>query len=149
MATIYYELLTLLPGNLSDEETAQAGGNLRKHLDKHQATVMKHLLWERRRLAYPVRKMKQGVYFVTEFDMEPAKLDALDNDLRLDKFVLRHQIVKAFRKSAKQLEQEARGRTAVAERPKPAQPAEVTAPAMTGEELDEKIEKILTEDMTK
>lgn len=149
MATTYYELLTLLPGNLSDEETVQAGENLRKHLDKHQATVMKHLLWERRRLAYPVKKMKQGVYFVTEFDMEPSKLAALESDLRLDKSVLRHQIIKAFRKSAKQLEQEARSRAAVAERPKPAKLVEETAPAMTGEELDEKIEEILTEDMTK
>lgn len=149
MSSTYYELLTLLPGNLSDEEAVQAGENLRTYLDKHQATVMKHMLWERRRLAYPIKKMRQGVYVVTEFDMEPSRLAAFEKDLRLDKTVLRHQLIKAFRKSAKQLEQETRSRTAIADRAKPAKPSKPAAPAITGEELEEKIEEILTEDMTK
>lgn len=152
MATSYYELLTILPGTLSDEEAIQAGETVRKHLEKYSATIMKHMVWERRKLAYPINKVKQGVYFLTEFDMDPANVPALDRELHLEKAVLRHQLIKAYRKSAKQLEQEARNRSAATQRQQhqtTERAAEPEAAPISSEKLEEKLEEILTEDMTK
>lgn len=146
----FYELTTLLPGTLSDEETESTTAALRKLLEEHGAVIAKHGIWEKRKLAYPVNHVRQGTYVVTEFDMEPAEVAVVERTLQLDKMILRHIIIKAHKKTAKEMEQEARRRTEQYAKPTerhPEQPAE-PAKKITTEELEEKLEEILKDDMT-
>ncbi len=146
----FYELTTLLPGTLTDGETESTIAALRKLLEEHGAVIAKHGIWEKRKLAYPVNHVRQGTYVVTEFDMEPAEVAAIERTLHLDKAVLRHIVVKAHKKTAKEIEQEARRRTEHFARSTERQPEQPTEPVkeITKEELEEKLEKILKDDMT-
>ena len=89
----HYELLYLLPATYAEEELAPIKEKI-KALIKHrggQITAEDSL--GKRKLAYPVKKFRQGYYLLNEFDIEPQALNALNNDLRLTNEVLRHTIV--------------------------------------------------------
>lgn len=146
----FYELTALLPGTLPDEETESTTAALRKLLEEHGAVIAKHGIWEKRKLAYPVNHIRQGTYVVTEFDMEPAEVAAVERTLQLEKAILRHIIVKAHKKTAKEMEQEARRRTEHFAKRAERQPVQPTEPVkeISKEELEEKLEEILKDDMT-
>lgn len=142
-----YELLTLFPGTFDEAAVTKARDAVRTVIAKHGARITKEELWDKRRLAYPIDHEQQGNYCLFLFDAEPATLSALDGDLRIEKGVLRHQVVHPIIKSVKELEQERRraerlSRLADEERKE-------AGPAVTSEELEKKLEKMLTEDVVK
>lgn len=143
-----YELLTLLSGTLSDEELEKANQMLRQLLEQHGARVLKHVVWERRKLTYPILQVRQGVYLLSEFDLEPQRMVELDRLLNLNTTVLRHQILKAHIKTAKELEREAKARERLTVSPEQPKPAE-ERPAISEQELEKKLAEILTDDMVK
>lgn len=146
----HYELLALVAGTLSEEETAAVQQIIRTILEKQSAQVSKQDLWEKRKLAYPVRKARQGTYLLFTFDVEPGVLGAIERALTLEKSVLRHQMVLAHQKTAKELEEESRRRASAREEKRAeANVAKPEQPAITAQELDEKLAEILTDDMVK
>lgn len=141
-----YELLALFPGTYDEAAVTKARDAVRAVIAKHGARITKEELWDKRKLAYPIDHEQQGNYCLFLFDAEPTGLNALDGDLRIEKAVLRHQIVHPIIKSVKELEQERRraerlARLADEERKE-------AAPAVTSEELEQKLEKALSEDVT-
>ena len=50
--------------------------------------------WGRRRLAYEIRKQRDGYYVLMEANAEPAVMDELDRTLTLADPVLRHKVVR-------------------------------------------------------
>ncbi|MBI3956458.1 MAG: 30S ribosomal protein S6 [Candidatus Kerfeldbacteria bacterium] len=153
----HYELLAIVPGTLSDDEVQTAQQTVRTLLEKHSAQITKQEIWEKRKLAYPIRRIRQGNYFLFLFDIDAANIGALDRTLTLERGLLRHQIIIAHQKTAKELEREsrrfaslaaARSEQATQESRQTARPEE-QAPALTGKELDEKLEKILEDDIVK
>ncbi len=149
---IYYELLLLTPGTLADEQAGSVEQTALQLLETHGASVRSHGIFEKRKLAYPINHTKQGTYFVVEFDMEPARINALERALQLEKTILRHLLIKAHRKTAKEIEQETKYKAEEFDRARtatPAHPQPAAAPAITGAQLEEKLEEILTDDMTK
>lgn len=148
----FYELISLLPGTLSDEEAQAITASILQCCEKAGAAVIKHGIWEKRKLAYPITGIRQGTYIVTEFDLESNALPALERTLQLDKAILRHQIIRAHKKTAREIEQEAR-RKVEEDRPHAAESRKAMAmPAgepISSEKLEEKLEEILSDDMTK
>jgi len=51
-------------------------------------------LWGRRRLAYPIRKQKEGQYILMQMQMTAAGTNEVERNLRLTEQVLRFQIVR-------------------------------------------------------
>jgi small subunit ribosomal protein S6 len=144
----HYELLALLPATLSADELLAAQQSIRALLEKHGAQIAKQEVWEKRKLAYPVRGARQGSYLLCTFDAEPSSLQEMNRSLTLDRSILRHQIVIAVQKTAKELEEESRRRTAVRERREETEHKE-PQPAISAQELDEKLAEILTDDIVK
>lgn len=142
-----YELLVLFPGTLDETAVTTARDSVRTVIAKHQGRITKEERWDKRKLAYPIEHEQQGNYCLFLFDAEPTALSALDGDLRIEKAMLRHQIVHPIVKSVKELDQERRRAerlTRIADEER-----KEAAPAVTAAELDEKLEKILTEDVAK
>jgi small subunit ribosomal protein S6 len=50
--------------------------------------------WHTRALAYEIRHQKEGEYHLFQFTGEPALLDAVSHNLRIDDAVLRFRIIK-------------------------------------------------------
>lgn len=160
----HYELLYILPGNKTEEE-AQAMAQAVREIVKQQSGVMvKEDFWGKRKLAYEINHLSHGYYDLVLFQIESTKLLALENILRLNENVVRHQVTSFIVKSPEQLAAEERLRERIAARRQadkekevasaivadntPAAPVAepVMAAPMDSAQLDKKLEEILEDD---
>jgi len=63
-------------------------------LERSQAEVLSIQPWEERRLAYEVKGHKRGLYILTYFRMDPARLTDLHRDCELNEGVLRMMVLR-------------------------------------------------------
>jgi small subunit ribosomal protein S6 len=50
--------------------------------------------WGLRRLAYPIKKLQEGRYFLMQLDLEPQYVAEIERVLKLTEAVIRHLIVR-------------------------------------------------------
>ena len=73
----------------SDEEVAALLTQLSEQVTSLGAGVIKMENWGKRRLAYDIRKQREGTYAVLEVSAEPATVKEFERQLRLNENVLR------------------------------------------------------------
>ena len=73
----------------TDEEVAALLTTLEANLKSLGAEVTKVENWGKRRLAYEIRKQREGTYAVLEASAEPAMIKEFERQLRLNENVLR------------------------------------------------------------
>ena len=73
----------------TDEEVAALLTTLEANLKSLGAEVTKVENWGKRRLAYEIRKQREGTYAVFEASAEPATIKEFERQLRLNENVLR------------------------------------------------------------
>jgi small subunit ribosomal protein S6 len=94
MATTKYEALYILRGELKDSEIQKITDKFKKVVEDKGGTVSEAGKWEKRKLAYEIKGVKEGNYILMNFESEgdvPAELNRL---LRISDDIVRHQIVK-------------------------------------------------------
>jgi small subunit ribosomal protein S6 len=84
-----YEILVIVDPRPTDEEIAALLTQLSDHVTSLGAEVVKMENWGKRRLAYDIRKQREGTYAVFEISAEPAMVKELARQLRLNENVLR------------------------------------------------------------
>lgn len=88
-----YEVLFILtPSNTEDENTSLIG-DFRAIAESSGAKLVSEDAWGRRRLAYPIQKLTEGVYHLFIFECEHS-LSELDRRMRISDKVLRHLVVR-------------------------------------------------------
>ena len=73
----------------TDEEVAALLTTLEGNLKSLGAEVTKVENWGKRRLAYEIRKQREGTYAVLEASAEPGMIKEFERQLRLNENVLR------------------------------------------------------------
>ena len=162
---IHYELLIITP---TPDSTSAKQAILQKFVDlatKSGVNITKNELWEERKLAYEIKKYKNGLYLVFEFDSEPEALKKMESEFQLMPEVIRHLVVKKKVRSAEDIAEQKRIREKIQERK--VREAHVAAAAeqkkttdkkeevkkdpktekLRLEELDDKLDKLLKEDI--
>ncbi len=90
MSDLYpYEILVIFDPRPTDEEIAALLGKLQEHLKALGAEVGKAESWGKRRLAYEIRKQREGIYAIMECAAEPAVVKEFERQLGLNEQVLR------------------------------------------------------------
>jgi small subunit ribosomal protein S6 len=84
-----YEILVIIDPRPTDEEAAALLTQLGENLGSFGAAVAKVDNWGKRRLAYDIRKQREGTYAVLEVTAEPAMVKEFERQLRLNENVLR------------------------------------------------------------
>ena len=84
-----YEVLIIVDPRPADEEVAALLTQLGEQVTSLGAEVVKMENWGKRRLAYDIRKQREGTYAVFEISAEPAMVKELERQLRLNENVLR------------------------------------------------------------
>jgi small subunit ribosomal protein S6 len=84
-----YEVLVIVDPRPTDEEVAALLTQLGEQVASLGAEVVKLENWGKRRLAYDIRKQREGTYAVFEISAEPAMVKELERQLRLNENVLR------------------------------------------------------------
>ena len=84
-----YEVLVIVDPRPADEEVAALLTQLGEQVKTLGAEVVKMENWGKRRLAYDIRKQREGTYAVFEVSAEPAMVKEFERQLRLNENVLR------------------------------------------------------------
>ena len=84
-----YEILVLIDPRPTDEEVAALLEQLGEQVKSLGAEIKKIDNWGKRRLAYDIRKQREGTYAVIEVSAEPSTVKEFERQLRLNENVLR------------------------------------------------------------
>jgi small subunit ribosomal protein S6 len=82
-------MLVILDPRPTDEEAAALFTQLGENLKSLGADVARIDNWGKRRLAYDIKKQREGTYAVLEVTAEPAMVKEFERQLRLNENVLR------------------------------------------------------------
>lgn len=93
-----YEVAVLYPYPMNQKEESE----LLKSIDEIFAEAGSKLIfkdaWGRRGLAYKIGGFDEGNFVIYYFEIDPSKLDEIDEQLRILKGMLRHMIIKPPKK---------------------------------------------------
>lgn len=84
-----YEILVIIDPRLSDDELTALLGRLQENLRSLGGDVRRAESWGKRRLAYELRKQREGVYAVIEVAAQPATIREFERQIGLNEQVLR------------------------------------------------------------
>jgi small subunit ribosomal protein S6 len=87
-----YELICIVQPDL--DETAFNGllDRVKGWIAESGGSVDKMDLWGRRRLAFPIRKQREGQYVLFNVSLNPAATAQLERNIRFQETVLRHML---------------------------------------------------------
>jgi small subunit ribosomal protein S6 len=89
-----YECLFLLDTNKVAGDVAGAAKQLHAILEKNHAEILASRQWDERRLAYPIKNHKKGLYYLMYFRADGPRLIEMERDLGLSEVVGRHMVLR-------------------------------------------------------
>jgi len=63
-------------------------------LERHGAKVIRQEKWAERKLAYEIKKVRRGIYFLTYFEADTDAIDAIRRDCGISDKILRVMILR-------------------------------------------------------
>lgn len=144
-----YELLYIVSNQYTNDEAKAIKEKVNAMLKGHGAVFGLEEDLGKKKLAYPIDQAAHGYYFLAEFELEDGRaLKEINNWLRLDKEILRAQIISKKKLTAEDIE---KAKKREAARIRPDKPE--SKPTKTDDDkkvdikdLDEKLEEILKTD---
>jgi small subunit ribosomal protein S6 len=94
MAARQYELVYILPADITEQQTAEIHEQVRAVVARMNGEIEKSDNWGRRRLAYEIAHQKEGVYVLEVINGSGDLMKELDRRLRVMDQVVRHMIVR-------------------------------------------------------
>jgi len=99
-----YELLYIIPNQYTEDEAKKINEKVNNLLTKNGAVLGYQDFLGKKKLAYPINKIAHGYYIVTEFELEDGpKISIVSNELRLDKEILRSQMIEKHKITEKEI----------------------------------------------
>ena len=89
-----YECMFLLDTNKVAGDVATAAKQLHGILERNQAEVLASRPWDERRLAFPVKGHKKGLYYLTYFRTEGKNVATIEHDCSLNETILRAMVLR-------------------------------------------------------
>jgi small subunit ribosomal protein S6 len=94
MAANVYECMFILDTAKVAGDVGAADKQLRATIEKHGAEVLVSRPWDERRLTYPVKNQKKGLYYMTYFSCEGKNVVNIERDCALNESILRMMVLK-------------------------------------------------------
>ena len=94
MAENIYECMFLLDPTKVAGDIPAAQQHLHQILEKNKVEVLASRTWDERRLAYPIKNHKKGLYYLTYFKSNSQNLLNLERDYQLSEMILRSMVLK-------------------------------------------------------
>ncbi len=88
-----YETLFIAMPSMTGEEVEKLVEKVTSTVESQGGKIRKVDNWGKKVLAYPIKKVTEGIYVLVEFEMEKNKVSELDRRMKLDENILRHIIV--------------------------------------------------------
>ena len=125
----YYELMVIFSTNLTDEEEKAQTSQIEELIRHEKGTI--HLVdhWGKRKLAYPIKKQRQGFYEWVYFELDPSRIAEIDRKLKMSETIIRFLAFKMEKIQIQNLQREIARRNEIAQPAAPQEPAPVAEPA--------------------
>jgi len=88
-----YELMVILVPTLSVEEASAMNDKMLALVTENGGEITKIDPWGKRMLAYPIKKYKEGYYFVDYFTLDSLAVKKLKAQFNINENILRHLFV--------------------------------------------------------
>lgn len=89
-----YELTYIVRPDMEEEALEEISKKVEQVVTGNggQVTEVKH--WGKRRLAYPIQKLREGYYVLNRIQLEPQMLKEVERSLTLSEEIIRYLIVR-------------------------------------------------------
>jgi small subunit ribosomal protein S6 len=128
----YYELMVIFSSTLTDEEEKAQTQQVEELLRSQNGNIILVDHWGKRKLAYAIKRQRQGFYEWFYFEVEPGKIAEIDRKLKMSEQVLRFMILRMEKIQTQNMFKEAARRQEALQAPPVSAPA--TEPQPTASE---------------
>ena len=91
----YYEILYIVNPNFERNKIDNAMREIEDRLKKTKSKIINHVIWGKKKLAYPIQNHKYGTYIMAHYNGgDKNGLDEFNSWLKLSDLVIRHMIVR-------------------------------------------------------
>lgn len=87
-----YELVCIIQADLDETAFKGAVERVQSWISEAGGSVDKTEVWGRRKLAYPIRKQREGQYVLMNVSLDPKSTSELERNIRFLEPVLRHML---------------------------------------------------------
>ncbi len=143
-----YELMYIVASSVSDDQIPTVTDGVLKFISDLGGNVLKEEKLGKKKLAYPIKKTRNGFYDAVTFELPGEKVSELETKVRTTEGIIRHLIVnleEALVRMQKDIVAQEKMNKNRSDRAKETE----TANPVTPENLDQKIEEALSEDLSK
>ena len=89
-----YELIFIVQPDVGDDGLEAVVQRVEQIITNHGGEVSKVDPWGKRRLAYPIRRFREGYYVRMETKLQPDGIREIEHDFKLTEPLMRHLIVR-------------------------------------------------------
>ena len=90
----YYEFVFIVSPEVEEEDLEKVAARVGQMIVDGGGEVVRLESWGRRRLAYPIRRFREGHYVVGNIQMDPEAISGLKDRLRLTEEVIRYLLIR-------------------------------------------------------
>ena len=89
-----YELTVVVNAKIEDDERTATIEKVKEYVARYGGTITNIDEWGKKRLAYEIQKMKEGFYYIIQFESETSAPAEIERHIRIMENVLRYLCVK-------------------------------------------------------
>ena len=91
----YYELFYIVNPNFERKKIDDAMKEIESRLNKTKSKIINHVIWGKKKLAYPIQEHKYGTYIMVHYNGgDKNALNEFNSWLKLSDLIIRHMIVR-------------------------------------------------------
>lgn len=92
-----YEAMFLFKPDLSKQDLDKVLNQIQEILTKHKGSPDQKIEWGKQKLSYPIKKYKEGLYYIITFHIDPGAISKIKKVFGLNESILRVLITKTTR----------------------------------------------------
>ncbi|MBU3911721.1 MAG: 30S ribosomal protein S6 [Candidatus Omnitrophica bacterium] len=89
-----YEAMFVLKPDLGKEDLDKVLSHVQDNITKNKGSIDEVKEWGRNKLAYPIEKHKEGIYYLVNFQIDPGTISAIKRVFTLNESILRSLVTK-------------------------------------------------------
>jgi small subunit ribosomal protein S6 len=90
-----YEAMFIIKPDLSEEEKKSVFDQIGEAVTKNKGVINQAAVWsERKKLAFPIKKFQDGIYYLVNFDLGTQALEKIRYTYKLNESIIRLLIIK-------------------------------------------------------
>lgn len=89
-----YELMYIIRPDLEQEAVDAVVERIKEVIASQGGELLEHEVLGKRRLAYEIQKLNDGIYVLAKFQASPSAVNEIERVIRITDSIIRHLVVK-------------------------------------------------------